>query len=131
MFLVENKYYLTDLPGYGFAKLWKNLKDQLDWLISWYMEEKAEYIKKVVILIDTKLWAQEVDVEMYKYILELWLPVTIVLSKTDKLSKSEVAKSLAYAKNQFFGQEIIPVSSLKKIWIRELEKSIKASLLEK
>ena len=131
MFLVENKYYLTDLPGYGFAKLWKNLKDQLDWLISWYMEEKAEYIKKVVILIDTKLWAQEVDVEMYKYILELWLPVTIVLSKTDKLSKSEVAKSLAYAKNQFFGQEIIPVSSLKKIWIRDLEKSIKASLLEK
>jgi len=130
MFLVENKYYLTDLPGYGFAKLWKNLKEQLDWLISWYMEEKAEYIKKVVILIDTKLWAQEVDIEMYKYILDLWLPVTIVLSKIDKLSKSEVAKSLAHAKNQFFGQEIIPVSSLKKVWIRELDKSIKAALLE-
>jgi len=130
MFLVENKYYLTDLPGYGFAKLWKNLKDQLDGLISWYMEEKAEYIKKVVILIDTKLWAQQVDIDMYKYILDLWLPITIVLSKTDKLSKSEVAKSLAHAKNQFFGQEIIPVSSLKKAWIRELEKSIKAALLE-
>jgi GTP-binding protein EngB required for normal cell division len=51
---------------------------------------------------------------MYKYILDLGLPVTIVLSKIDKLSKSEVAKSLAHAKNQFFGQEIIPVSSLKK-----------------
>ncbi len=130
MFLVENKYYLTDLPGYGFAKLGKNLKDKLDGLISWYMEEKAEYIKKVVILIDTKLWAQEVDIEMYKYILDLWLPVTIVLSKIDKLSKSEVSKSLAHAKNQFFGQEIIPVSSLKKIWIKELDKSIKAALLE-
>ncbi len=131
MFLVENKYYLTDLPGYGFAKLWKNLKEQLDWLISWYMEEKWPYIKKVVILIDSKLWAQQVDIDMYKYILDLWLPVTIVLSKIDKLSKSEIAKSLAYAKNQFFGQEIIPVSSLKKVWIKELEKSIKAVLLEK
>jgi len=30
MFLVENKYYLTDLPGYGFAKLGKNLKEKLD-----------------------------------------------------------------------------------------------------
>ena len=130
-FKVENKYYLTDLPGYGFAKLGKNLKEQLDGLISWYLEEKAEYIKKVVILIDSKLWAQEVDIEMYKYILDLGLPVTIVLSKTDKLSKSEVWKSLAFAKNQFFGQEIIPVSSLKKVWIRELEKSIKAALLEK
>lgn len=131
MFLVENKYYLTDLPGYGFAKLWKNLKEQLDWLISWYMEEKWPYIKKVVILIDSKLWAQQVDIDMYKYILDLWLPVTIVLSKIDKLSKSEIAKSLTYAKNQFFGQEIIPVSSLKKVWIKELEKSIKAVLLEK
>ena len=130
MFLVENKYYLTDLPWYGFAKLGKNLKDKLDGLISWYMEEKWEYIKKVVILIDTKLWAQEVDIEMYKYILDLGLPVTIVLSKTDKLSKSEVAKSLAHAKNQFFGQEIIAVSSLKKIGIKELTKSIKAALLE-
>jgi len=130
MFLVENKYYLTDLPGYGFAKLWKNLKEQLDWLISWYMEEKWPYIKKVVILIDSKLGAQQVDIDMYKYILDLWLPVTIVLSKIDKLSKSEVGKSLAHAKNQFFGQEIIPVSSLKKVWIRELEKSIKAALLE-
>ncbi len=131
LFTVENKYYLTDLPGYGFAKLGKNLKEELDGLISWYLEEKAEYIKKVVILIDTKLWAQEVDVEMYKYILDLGLPVTIVLSKTDKISKSEVWKSLMHAKNQFFWQEIIPVSSMKKTWIKELEKSIKACLLEK
>ena len=131
MFLVENKYYLTDLPGYGFAKLWKDLKDKLDWLISWYLEEKAEYIKKVVILIDTKLWAQEVDIEMFKYVLDLWLPITIVLSKTDKLSKTEAAKSLNYAKEQFFWQEIIPVSSTKKIGIRELEKSIKKVLLDR
>lgn len=129
MFLVENKYYLTDLPWYGFAKLGKNLKDELDGLISWYLEEKAEYIKKVVILIDSKLWAQQVDIDMYKYILELELPVTIVLSKIDKLSKSEVNKSIMHTKNQFFWQEILAVSSTKKTWIRDLEKSIKSCLL--
>ncbi len=131
LFKVANKYYLTDLPGYWFAKLWKNLKEELDGLISWYLEEKAEYIKKVVILIDSKLWAQQVDIDMYKYILELELPVTIVLSKIDKLSNSEAGKSLTHAKNQFFWQEIIKVSSTKKIGIKELEKSIKACLLEK
>jgi len=129
LFTVENKYYLTDLPGYGFAKLGKNLKEELDGLISWYLEEKSEYIKKVVILIDSKLWAQQVDIDMYKYILWLELPVTIVLSKIDKLSKSELNKSLMHAKNKFFGQEIIAVSSKKKNGIRELEKSIKKSLL--
>ncbi len=131
LFLVENKYYLTDLPWYWFAKLGKNLKDQLDWLISWYLEERAEYIKKVVILIDSKLWAQQVDLDMYKYILDLELPVTIILSKVDKLWNNEVAKSQAHAKKEFFGQEIISVSSIKKTWIKELEKSIKKALLEK
>lgn len=130
-FTVEKKYFLTDLPGYGFAKLGKDLKEKLDWLISWYLEEKAADIKKVVILIDSKLWAQSVDEDMYKYILELELPVTIVLSKIDKLSKNELAKSLSHAKNMFFGQEIIAVSSLKKTWVDVLTKSIKKSLLEK
>ncbi len=128
LFLVENKYYLTDLPWYWFAKLWKNLKEQLDWLISWYLEERAEYIKKVVILIDSKLWAQQVDIDMYKYILELELPVTIVLSKVDKLWNNEIAKSIAHTKKEFFWQEIIAVSSIKKTGIRDLEKSIKECL---
>ena len=130
-FKVENKYYMTDLPGYWFAKLGKNLKEKLDGLISWYLEEKATDIKKVVILIDSKLWAQEVDVDMYKYILDLELPVTIVLSKIDKLSKSETNKSIMHAKNIFFWQEIIAVSSTKKIWLDELSRSIKTALLDK
>ena len=68
---------------------------------------------------------------MYKYILGLELPVTVVLSKIDKISKSELAKSLVQAKDNFFGQEIIPVSSTKKQWITELTKSIKSCLLAK
>jgi GTP-binding protein len=131
LFKVENKYYLTDLPWYGFAKLGKTLKEELDGLISWYLEEKAEYIKKVVILIDSKLWPQQVDIDMYKYILGLELPVTIVLSKIDKISRTELDKSLSKAKNDFFWQEIIPVSSTKRTGIIELDKSIRKSLTEK
>lgn len=127
LFLVENKYYFTDLPGYGFAKLWKDLREELDWLISWYLEERRNSIKKVVILVDSKLWAQESDLEMYRYILDLELPVLIVLSKSDKLSKTELFKSLTHAKEQFFGQEIIPVSSKSKLGIFELEKILKNS----
>ena len=94
LFLVENKYYFTDLPGYGFAKLWKELREELDWLISWYLEERKNSIKKVVMLIDSRLWPQDSDFEMYQYILDLELPVLIVLSKSDRLSKSELKKYL-------------------------------------
>ena len=55
IFTVANKYYMTDLPGYGFAKLGKNLKEALEGLISWYLEERTTHLKKVVILIDSKL----------------------------------------------------------------------------
>jgi len=58
---------------------------------------------------------------MYEFLLELEMPVTIVLSKIDKLSKNEVHKSLAFAQDAFFGQKILPVSSQKKTGLRELE----------
>lgn len=128
VFVVSNKYNFTDLPGYGFAKLGKNLKEALDGLNSWYLEERIEQLKKVVILIDSKLWPQQSDIDMYGFIQELGLPVTIVLSKIDKIGKNELHKSVAFSQKTFFGQEIIPVSSTKKIWLRELEKSIKISL---
>ena len=128
LFIVENKYYFTDLPGYGFAKLGKEHREELDWLISWYIEERKDFIKKIVILIDTKIWAQVTDISMYKYLLEMELPVCIVLSKIDKLKKNEVSKALFNAKNDFYWQDIFCVSSTKKIWIKELEKELKRVL---
>lgn len=129
LFVVSNKYYLTDLPGYGFAKLWKNFKEELDGLISWYIEERRESIKNVIMLIDSKLWAQETDIDMYKFLLDLELPVTIVLSKSDKLSNSELSKSINHAREMFFWQEIIATSANKKTWLKQLESIIKKSLV--
>lgn len=128
IFVVANKYYLTDLPWYWFAKLWKEFKDELDWLISWYLEERRESIKNVIMLIDSKLWAQQSDIDMYEFILKLELPVTIVLSKIDKLSNSEISKSVSHASEMFFWQNIVPVSSTKRIGINELCKIISKSL---
>ena len=128
LFVVNGKYYFTDLPWYWFAKLWKDLKEGLDSLISWYLEERKNNIKLVVILVDSRLWIQEKDLDMYKYLLELNLPVLIVLSKIDKLSNNEVSKSLSSASKDFFWQTIIPVSSTTKTWIHELEKALREAL---
>lgn len=131
LFLIDNKFYLTDLPWYGFAKLWKEHKDELDWLISWYIEERKENIKKIVMLIDSKLWAQQTDIDMYKFLLEFWMSVVIVLAKIDKLSKSELIKSINHTKNNFFWQEVFAVSSTKYTWLKELERYIKNVLTSK
>ncbi|MDD3646522.1 MAG: ribosome biogenesis GTP-binding protein YihA/YsxC [Candidatus Gracilibacteria bacterium] len=128
LFLVNNKYYFTDLPGYGFAKLGKEVKEKLDALISWYVEERGQYIKRVYMLIDSKIGPQQTDIDMYKYLLELGAPVSIVLSKVDRLSKNEITKSLNHSESEFFGQKIFPVSSAKNIGIKELFADIREAL---
>jgi len=131
LFLMNNKYYFTDLPGYGFAKLWKDFLDKLDSLISWYLEERSQYIKKVVLLIDTKIGLQQKDIDMFAYVQKLKIPVIIVLSKTDRLSKSETLKAKNYVEKELFGQQIMAVSSHKRIWVSELFKELGNSLEEK
>ena len=127
-FLVDKKYFFTDLPGYGFAKMGKNLKADLDALISWYIEERKAYLKSVVILIDSRHWAQESDVDMFKYLDNLGIPLLVVLSKTDKLSKNDIFKSKMHAEKQFFGQQVFPVSATKKDGMKELVSACKKLL---
>ncbi len=120
IFVANAKYYFTDLPGYGFAKMGKESREDLDSLISWYVEEKKSSIKTVVLIVDSKIGPQQSDIDMFQYIQGLQLPVLIVLSKVDKLNKSDVSKSLAHAKDIFFGQKIIPVSIKKTQGVREV-----------
>jgi len=120
IFIVNGKYNFTDLPWYWFAKLWKDIKEHLDALNSWYMDERLDYLKKAVIVIDTKIWPQQADIDMYEYLLELWVPMFIALSKIDRLNNSEVQKSLNHTKNILVWQPIFPVSSKKWNWIQDL-----------
>jgi GTP-binding protein len=78
------------------------------------LSERADYIRTVVLLIDTKIGLQEKDMEMFHYVQKLNLPVIIVLSKIDRLSKSEVIKAKLHTEKELFGQKVMPISSHKK-----------------
>jgi GTP-binding protein EngB required for normal cell division len=66
---------------------------------------------------------------MFGYIQDLGLPMTIVLSKIDRLSKSEADKSLAATQKAFFGQQVIGVSSTKHIGLDPLFKILREALM--
>lgn len=119
LFLLNNKYYFTDLPWYGFAKMWKEKKQDIDSLISWYLEEKKWSIKTAIILIDSKLWPQESDEGMYRYLLELGFDITIAITKIDKVWNNNLKNTLIMCEKSFFWQAIHKVSSKSSIWIKE------------
>ena len=55
IFKVNNKYDFVDLPGYWFAKLGIISRDKIDALISWYTEARSMYLKRAIMIIDSKL----------------------------------------------------------------------------
>ncbi len=128
IFFVNKKYYFTDLPGYWFAKLGQNLREDLDALISWYLEERKRYLKKIVLVVDAKIGPQQKDIDMMEFLSEQELSPVIVLSKCDRLGRNDVNKSISHTEKVFFGQQIVPVSSSKGDGIEELRKLLGESL---
>ena len=131
MFLVNEKYHFTDLPGYGFAKLGQELREDLDALISWYLEEKKYALRQVILVCDAKIGPQQSDIDMYHYVTDLGLPMTVVLSKIDKIGKNDAQKSKLHTQEIFFGARVIPVSAAKGSGIEELSKIISDALKQK
>lgn len=128
LFLVNNKYHFVDLPWYWFAKLWQAEKEKMDLLISWYIEEFKQDIRRAVIVIDSKLWPTDKDIDMFKFLSIFSIPFVFCLNKIDKLWNNEIKKSLDHTRNIFFWQQVIPTSSKTKYWIKELLKVLWDSL---
>ena len=124
-FDINNQCYLVDLPGYGFAKASKNLTSAWDSVMNDYFVDN-EKLKLVLVLIDSRLNPTELDIQMLDYLAEHEIPALIVMTKTDKLNRSEInlnkdkiSKQLRYNKDL-----IIPTSTLKKVGVEDIAKKI-------
>lgn len=131
IFSAMNKYYFTDLPGYGFAKLGKQAQEYLDGLISWYIEEKKRNIQVAVLIIDAKIWAQEKDIDMFKFLQEMQIPLFIAVSKVDRLNNNDRAQAVFAAEKIFFGQKVFAISAKENVGIDALRKEIFERLTSK
>ena len=83
-YLINKKFYIIDLPGYGYAKISKGEKKKIDFLISNFIEQRK--IQTLFILIDLRHELLEIDLNFIKYVNNLKLNFTIIFTKADKLS---------------------------------------------
>ncbi len=116
-FLINNKYYLVDLPGYGFARVNPKEKEKLQKLIIWYLTDPTIRPRKVVLVIDTKVGITAFDRHMLEILHEENHPFVIAANKIDKLSKIELAKKIQEIGDAMPGGEVIPCSATKKIGV--------------
>jgi GTP-binding protein len=88
-FLINDSWYLVDLPGYGFAKVSKTMRDSFEKMIFQYLQGRPGLIC-LFILIDIRHDPQAVDVSFMEEIIRLQIPMAVVFTKADKLSKGAV-----------------------------------------
>ena len=92
-YLINDYFYLVDAPGYGYAKVNKQLKNKFGLIMEDYLEGR-ENLKMVFMLIDFRHKPTEDDVMMYKYLKHYDIPVTVICTKLDKVSKNSHAKNI-------------------------------------
>ncbi len=109
-FIINDNWYLVDLPGYGYAKASKTSRSTWQKFISDYLT-KRETLINIFVLLDSRLPPQKIDIEFMGWCGENGLPFSMVFTKIDKLSSSALQKNLAaYKKEMLKMWEVMPPS---------------------
>lgn len=89
-YLVNEKFYIVDLPGYGYAKVPKNVAATWGDLVRGYLES-ATALKLIFLLLDVRRTPGEHDLQMHEWARSIGIEERIVLTKSDKLSNNQLA----------------------------------------
>jgi len=98
-FLINGDWHLVDLPGYGYARVSKNVKKTFQKFITAYFEQRKQMLCAFV-LIDSRHEAQPIDMEFMQYLGEQGIPFCIIFTKADKLKPKALERNVASYKVQ-------------------------------
>lgn len=93
-FVINNSWYLVDLPGYGFAKTAKTNREKWEKMIRDYLQNRTSLLVTFV-LVDARLQPQTIDLEFMTWMGTHQLPFVIVFTKSDKLTKNELNRNVS------------------------------------
>lgn len=124
IFLVNNEFYLVDLPGYGFARSSGLGREKIGELIDSYLFNSIYTQKKVVMIIDAGVGMTEKDILMFNELRNHDKDFIIVANKIDKLKQSEYHKKMAEIKKVTGDFPVIPFSNKKRVGIEALTDKI-------
>ena len=125
---IDNKFYLVDAPGYGYAKGGIDLDRLFAEMMSSYFDNNAD-LKLVLILLDARRELSEDDLEIVEYVKENNIPFALVITKYDKVNQKEKSALNRYLKEMGLASEqVFYTSILKNDSLSLLKKGIENSL---
>lgn len=124
LYVLNNRVYLLDLPGYGFAKTVKAGRERYQKVIDWYLFKSEYEPKKVVLIVDAEVGLTKLDEEMLSALEMAGKNITVLANKVDKIKSSQYQDKLQDLQDAVGDHPIIPFSATKKIGIGELVEEI-------
>ena len=123
-FLINEKFYFADLPGYGYAKISKKIKEEFQSFTLKYLKNR-ENLVCLFLLIDLRVSPQKIDLEFMEFCALKKIPFVICFTKSDKLKKAEIVENTKQYKDYLLKQwESFPInfttSSVKKTGLQEI-----------
>ncbi|MAW96491.1 MAG: YihA family ribosome biogenesis GTP-binding protein [Leeuwenhoekiella sp.] len=98
-FIINQSWYLVDLPGYGYARVSKKVKKEFQKFITQYFEEREQLVS-VFVLIDCRHEPQTIDKEFMEYLGEKQIPFSIIFTKADKLKPKALERNIENYKQE-------------------------------
>jgi len=93
-FLINNAWYLVDLPGYGYAQQGKKGREKIKDIIDAYLDEREE-LTCLFVLLDCRHEPQKIDLDFISLLGESGIPFAIIFTKIDKISKSKLNENVS------------------------------------
>ena len=128
-FLINNEFYFVDLPGYGYAKVSKEIQSSWGKMMEEYLIDRKE-LKAVVLLVDIRHKPSKDDINMMDFLTYYDVPVIIATTKSDKISRGQRPKYIKIIRDALNakGYPIVSCSVLKKEGIDDLLEEIERML---
>ncbi|MBQ4355299.1 MAG: YihA family ribosome biogenesis GTP-binding protein [Bacteroidales bacterium] len=98
-FLIDNSWYLVDLPGYGYAGVSKTMREKWRVMIDEYLMQRPN-LQLVFVLVDSRLEPQRNDLDFINRMGAKGIPTAIIFTKTDKISNAQMQRNVQIFKNK-------------------------------
>ncbi|PYS19679.1 MAG: YihA family ribosome biogenesis GTP-binding protein [Acidobacteria bacterium] len=110
-FVINESMYFVDLPGYGYAKVSKTVRESWGPMIEDYLRNR-EQLNLAVMIVDSRMAPTDSDVMMKQWLDRCRIPTTVVLTKTDKISNNQLHQALRQGTQILDTKEIIAFSAV-------------------
>jgi GTP-binding protein len=126
-FLINDRFYFVDLPGYGYAKVAKTVRSTWGPMIESYIRDRSQ-LRLTLMLVDSRIPPTESDVLMKQWLDHNRIPNTVVLTKADKISRNKLQQALRTSAQTLNTKEILPFSAVTSLGKDELLNRIRTAI---